>query len=266
MSKTCNNTFRGDAPPSGGVTPREEDENMNFFQTMSRKLGAVLEKAKWLHLSRLPLPRSWPREIARAAAAGTILFGIAGAGLGARGGFSTFRVDAASAGATVSVGWGAAWLVWAAAGMACGALAGGIAGYLAHWGLRQRGAGYALMGVGVVGGVLAGATWGSAVARERVVHVRAQPTSAAPITPSDGPTVSIVTGPVRLSGSVDRDFNVPLLAFMLLGGSVVGALAARGLGETARLSEPEENPIDRAGFSQPPRQRVASSRAPAGAF
>ena len=240
---------------------------MNFFQTMSRKIGAVVEKAKWLKISRLPLPRSWPREIARAAAAGTILFGIAGAGLGARGGFSTFRVDPASAGATVSVGWGSAWLVWAAAGMACGALAGGLAGYLAHWRFRERGAGYAMMGVGVLGGVLAGATWGTAVARERVVHLRAQPTSAAPITPSDGPTVSIVTGPIRLSGSVDRDYNVPLLAFMLLGGSIVGALAARGLGETARLSEPEENPIDRADFNRgPARPRATASRAHAGAF
>jgi hypothetical protein len=241
---------------------------MNFFQTIRGKVGALLEKAPWLNLSRLPLPQSWrSREITRAAVAGMILFGIAGAGLGARGGFSTFRVDAASAGATVSVGWGAAWLVWAAAGMACGAVAGGLAGHLAHWRLRERGAAYALLGIGALGGVLAGATWGGAVARERVVHVRAQPTSAAPLTPSDGPSVSIVTGPIRLSGSVDRDFNVPLLAFMLLGGSVVGALAARGLGETARLSEPEENPLDRADFNPaPPRRPLSPGRAHAGAF
>jgi hypothetical protein len=239
---------------------------MKFLKTMLQRAGALLSKAKVLRLTRLAIPATpVARDIVRAAGAGMILFGIAGAGMGARGGFNTFRVDAASAGATVSVGWGYQWLVWAAAGLAAGAFAGAVAGYLSHLRFRERGAGYALMGVGVLGGVLAGATWGSAVARERVVHVRAQPTSAAPITPSDGPTVSIVTGPIRLSGSVDRDFNVPLLAFMLLGGSIVGALAAKGIGGSVRF-EDAENPLDAPFVPAPPRRATSPGRAHAGAF
>jgi hypothetical protein len=242
---------------------------MQFLKTMLQRTGALLDKAKMLHVGRLRIPATpVARDVVRAAAAGMILFGIAGAGMGARGGFHTFRVDAASAGATVSVGWGYQWLVWAAAGLAAGAFAGALAGYLSHLRFRERGAGYALMGVGVLGGVLAGATWGSAVARERVVHVRAQPTSAAPLNPHDGPTVSIVTGPIRLSGSVDRDFNVPLLAFMLLGGSVVGALAAKGMGSSGRFEGAEQavNPLDTPYVPAPPRRAPSPSRAHAGAF
>ena len=71
-------------------------------------------------------------EIARAAAAGAILFGIAGAGLGAKGGFNTFLVDAAAAGATVSVGWGYLWLALALGGAVSGALVGAGAAYAAR--------------------------------------------------------------------------------------------------------------------------------------
>jgi hypothetical protein len=244
---------------------------MTFLKKMLDRGGALLGQVKALRVTRLVIPATpAARDAIRAAAAGTILFGIAGAGMGARGGFNTFRVDAASAGATVSVGWGYQWLVWAVAGMAAGALAGALAGYVSNLRFRQRGAGYALSAVGVLGGVLAGATWGSAVARERVVHVRAQPTSAAPLNPSEGPTLSIVTGPIRLSGSVDRDFNVPLLAFMLLGGSVIGALSAKGLGtmrfERSESFEPAENPLDRDFVPEPPRQALTPGRAHAGAF
>jgi hypothetical protein len=170
-------------------------------------------------------------ELARAAAAGAILFGIAGAGLGAKGGFAAFRVDAAAAGATVSVGWGYLWLGLALAGAATGALVGAGAAYAARLWLDVRNVGAALLAVGAVGGILAGATWGSAVARERVVEVRAQHASAAPMAANRGPRVTVVNGPVRLDGSVAREMNLPLLAFMVLGGTVVGALAARGLAE-----------------------------------
>jgi hypothetical protein len=89
----------------------------------------------------------------------------------------------------------------------------------------------ALLAVGAAGGISAGSIWGGAVARERVVEVRAQHASAAPILSARGPSVSVVNGPVRLSGTVARDMNFPLLAFMVIGGTVVGALAARGLAE-----------------------------------
>lgn len=239
---------------------------MRFFKSMFQRTGALLGKAPWLRLTRFSLPSTGPaRDVARTAMAGMILFGIAGAGLGARGGFNTFRVDGVSAGATVSVGWGYGWLVWAAAGLAAGAMAGTLAGYLANLRLRERGAAVSLLVIGALGGVLAGATWGTAVARERVVHVRAQPTSAAPLTPSSGPSVSIVTGPIRLSGRVDRDFNIPLLTFMLLGGTVVGALAARGLAESMPVARhaDESQPRQR-GFS-PVSPQLRPTRAHAGA-
>jgi hypothetical protein len=205
--------------------------NMKFVKKMLQKTASMLNGANLLRAARLPLPTSpAARDAVRAAMAGTILFGIAGAGLGARGGFNAFKVDPGAAGATVSVVWGQVWLVWAAAGMATGAFAGALVSYLANF--KQRGGATALLAVGAIGGILAGASWGSAVARERVVHVRAQPAIAKPISPNDGPTVSVVNGPIRLSGSVDRDINFPLFGFMLLGGTVVGALAARGLGES----------------------------------
>lgn len=239
---------------------------MTFFKTILQRTSALLEKAPWLRLTRLPLPGTGPtRDIARTALAGMILFGIAGAGMGARGGFNTFRVDAASAGATVSVGWGHGWLVWAAAGLATGAMAGTLAGYLANLRLRERGAAVSLLVTGALGGILAGATWGSAVARERVVHVRAQPASAASLTPSSSASVSIVTGPIRLSGRVDREFNIPLLAFMLMGGTVVGALAARGLAESVPVARPaDESQSRQRGFS-PPTPQLNPRRAHAGA-
>ena len=213
---------------------------MNFFQTILQRARALPEAALRL-VSRLPLPRWAAPELTRAAAAGAILFAIAGAGLGARGGFSAFRLDAATAGATVSVGWGYAWLAWAAAGAAAGTVAGAASAWLAQRRWPQR-AGLALLGIGALGGVLAGASWGSAVARERVVHVRAQPSAAAPIESRTRPTVSVVTGPVRLSGSVDRRVNLPLMAFMVLGGTVVGALAARGLADVLPLARREGHP------------------------
>ena len=202
-------------------------------------------------------------EIARAAAAGAILFGIAGAGLGAKGGFAAFRVDAAAAGATVSVGWGYQWLGLAVAGAMTGALVGAGAVYAGRLWLDVRHAGRALLAVGAVGGILAGATWGSAVARERVVELRAQHASAAAPARGSAPRVTVVNGPVRLDGSVAREMNLPLLAFMVLGGTVVGALAARGLAEPLPFARRQETKpvLDDIG-----RARFGGAPATSGAF
>lgn len=204
---------------------------MKLLDTVFRRASDVItsvRRAMPARLSGLALPEG-SRDLVQAAAAGAILFGFAGAGLGARGGFAAFRVDAAAAGATVSVGWGYLWLGLALGGAAAGALVGAGAAYAARLWLDARRAGAALLAVGALGGILAGATWGSAVARERVVEVRAQQASAAPPVANRGPRVTVVNGPVRLDGTVAREMNLPLLAFMVIGGTVVGTLAARGL-------------------------------------
>jgi hypothetical protein len=209
------------------------------FKSMLQRAAPLFEVARGLRIPRLPfaIPASGDgRDIARTAVAGAILFGLAGAGLGASGGFNTFRVDAAAAGATVSVGWGYDWLAYAVFGAMAGAAVGAGATFAALRWFRPRAA-MALLAVGAVGGILAGSIWGSAVARERVVEVRAQHASAAPLLSARGPSVSVVNGPVRLSGTVARDMNFPLLAFMVIGGTVVGALAARGLAEKSSFEQ-----------------------------
>jgi len=213
---------------------------MKFFDTVLRWKSSVLVAASGMLPARLrERLADGGCELARAAAAGGVLFGIAGAGLGARGGFAAFRIDTAAAGATVSVGWGNLWLAYAAMGAVGGAVLGAAALYATRTWLDTRRTGAVLLAIGAVGGVFAGATWGDAVARERVVEVRAQQANARTSPATAAPRVTVVNGPVRLDGTVEREMNLPLLAFMLLGGTAVGTLAARGLAEpmTAKRDE-----------------------------
>jgi hypothetical protein len=203
---------------------------MKFFKKIGHWFGSQLARAKFLRAARIPLPSSPAgRDMVRAAMAGMILFGIAGAGLFGRSGFDAFKIGQSSAGATITVGWGQVWLTWAAAGMAAGVVFGALCSFLFNL-KSHRGGARALLLVGIIGGILAGTSWGNAVARERVAHVRAQTSSSKPLTVGSK-TLTLVNGNVRLSGSVDREFNFPLLGFMIVGGTVVGALAARGLAE-----------------------------------
>ena len=236
---------------------------MTQIKAILDRAGTVLRTARDLAAARLPAFRGAAAGgVCRAATAGAILFAFAGAGLGARGGFSTFRVDSAAAGATVSVGWGYGWLAWAFAGATAGALAGTLAALAARKWLRPERAPAGVLAVGLLGGVLAGATWGGAVARERVVEVRAQQTSAAPLPATRGAAVTVVNGPIRLSGAVSREMNLPLLAFMLLGGTVVGALVARGLPESLPFMRGDEGKPTLDDLGRP---RHAPTR-PTGAF
>jgi hypothetical protein len=182
-------------------------------------------------------------EGGRAAAAGAILFGIAGAGLGASGGISAYGVAKTGAGATVAVGWDPYWLLWTTLWAAAGAALGAGATLLARFLSPQRGPRVAMLIVGAAGGIFTGATWGTAVARERVVEVRAQPSSQAPVVAGDGARLSVVNGPVRLTGSVARDLNGLLLAFMLGSGALVGVLAARGLSTPKRGDDAAPQPF-----------------------
>jgi len=203
--------------------------HMSFLNTTFERAKTLAAMAGSFVPARFSCATEGTRELGRAAFAGAILFGIAGAGLGAKGGFSAFRIDSAAAGATVSVGWGYLWLAFAASGALAGAgIGAGVAYAVRRW-VETTSLATSLLAIGAVGGVAAGATWGSAVARERVVEVRAQQANARPPAAADAPRVTVVNGPVRLDGTVDRDVNLPLLAFMVLGGTVVGTLAARGL-------------------------------------
>ena len=67
-------------------------------------------------------------------------------------------------------------------------------------------------------------------------------TASVASTPEAGtaPRVTVVNGPVRLDGSVEREMNVGLLTFMVLGATVVGAFAARGMAEPLSLFRREE--------------------------
>jgi hypothetical protein len=177
-------------------------------------------------------------EIGRAAAAGMILFGIAGAGMSASGGIAAYGVASSAAGVTVAVGWEPYWLLWMIVLAAIGAAAGAASAYLARLLFKQRGAAVAVLFIGAVGGVLTGATWGSAVARDCVVEVRAQTASATPMIVGQGTRLSVVNGPVRLTGSVARDTNGLMLTFMLGAGALVGVLAARGLSGSPHRDEP----------------------------
>ena len=214
---------------------------MTLVNTMFQRLGALLGAARGLWPSRLSFAgKDGARDMMRAASAGAILFAFAGAGLGAKGGFAAFRVDTAAAGATVSVGWGYQWFAYALLGAVVGAIVGAAASYGARTWLDARRAGTALLAVGALGGVVAGSIWGEAVARERVVEVRAQTAAARAPEAGTAPRVTVVNGPVRLDGSVEREMNVPLLTFMVLGATVVGAFAARGMAEPLTFFRREE--------------------------
>ena len=191
------------------------------------------------------------RELFRAAAAGAILCAVAGAGYGARGTLDPY-VAPSAAGATVTIGWESTWPLTALLGALLGAAAGAGATFLARMTFPRRGAATALLAVGVLGGTFAGATWGRAVARERVLEVKAQPANRPATAKRGGGTaLDIVSGPVRLTGSVDRGFNVPMLGFMLVAGAGFGLLTARGL-EPRRSEEAQD-----AAAAQPARRRPA---------
>jgi hypothetical protein len=171
-------------------------------------------------------------EIVRAAGVGLVLLGVAGAGYGFESSGGLFLpADKNAALATVRIGVGTGWVSYGVAGMAVGAVLAAAATFVARKVWKDRGAVRVLVAMGVVGGVLSGATWGSAIARERVVEMKAQRLTAppAPGAQAADKRFTVVGGGVRLTGTVGRDVNYVLLSFMLLSGAVIGVLAARGL-------------------------------------
>ena len=214
--------------------------------------------------ARLGIPSlAIPAEVSRTALAGAILLGVAGAGMGFSGGVGAFPVEKTAAGVSVKLYWGYAWMGYAAMGLLAGAVLGAGVTYLLRFLSRQKGARMALLAIGALGGMTAGMSWGEAVARERQFEVRAQQPFAKSVNVPRGAEFNVVNGPVRLHGSVVRTMNYPLLAFMILGGTVVGLLAARGMADLnplARLgfggnSQPEANPAPAA---QPRQHRRAA--------
>jgi hypothetical protein len=184
-------------------------------------------------------------DVKRAAAAGAILFGIAGAAMGAR---NEFDYTKPTAGVIVTIAWGYKWLFTALLGVGSGAVVGAAAAYLARLKNPQTGAAAAVLVVGALGGALAGGTWARAIARDRVFQVQAQPAHYKPMVVQDATRVDAVSGGVRLTGAVSRPLNMTLLSFMLAGGALVGTFAARGLKSDnyrADASAPEAAPQPR---------------------
>lgn len=182
---------------------------------------------------------AWSGEIGRAAGAGAILFGFAAAALGAQGAFEHKSDGTTATGALMRIGWGYDWAAYAAFGVVAGAAFGALVAWASRRFFPARAA-LAVLVIGAVGGVAAGGTWGSAVARERVLDLRAQHVSApvpSATTLSAGQKFTRVNGGVRLTGSVGRNVNPVLMGFMLLTGTVVGVLAARG------LAAPTQGPV-----------------------
>ena len=184
-------------------------------------------------------------DLGRAAIAGAILLGIAGAGYRSANEFRKYGLGNNAAGATVQVAWGTSWVYWSLAGVVAGAALGAGFSYLSRKVWRERGAMRAVVAIGCLGGMAAGAMWGNNVARERMVRVRAQHASA-PVVAAQAPAgekFSIVNGGVRLSGTVGREFNETLLAFMMLSGALVGVLAAKGIYSSPRRRVDAQQPF-----------------------
>jgi hypothetical protein len=169
-------------------------------------------------------------EVARSAVAGALMLGLACTALGLNGSLSAYSIDKTAAAVSVKMHWGYAWVGYLAVGLAVGATFGTLVGLAVRTVTPRRGAA-ALLAVGAIGGLAAGATWGEAVARERGFEVRAQPPQTKAVPVPTGHAFSLVNGPVRVHGTVSRPMNYPLLAFLVVAGATLGALAARGLAD-----------------------------------
>ena len=204
---------------------------MAMLKPVSRLFGAVRSVP-----GRIGFPVNvFKTDLARTCLAGAVLFGVAGAGLGAKGSMNAFGVQAAAAGATVRVDWGTEWAAWAVVGAFVGTLLGAGVSFLVRLKSSQRGLLLSLLVVGLLGGLSAGGAWGHTVARDRVFEMRAQPANTKPVPVPQGASFSVTNGPIRLSGSVARKLNYPVLAFMLAVGGLVGMLTARGLAYPSAL-------------------------------
>jgi hypothetical protein len=173
-----------------------------------------------------------PRDVLRAAVAGAVLCGLAGAPFGAHFGFEPFQGPGPAAGATVEAGWrfsGALGIGGLFACVAAGTLAGGLVAFVAGALSSARGSAAAVVAVGVLGGLFAGATWGQALAQECVLTISAYNVTAPRPLSGGGEGFSVTTGNLRMIGKLNRRTNVPVLASAILAGTALGAMVGRAM-------------------------------------
>ena len=192
-----------------------------------------------------------PRDIVRGAIAGAILLAIAGAGMSFGWNLSAYRIgEEDGAGATIRGDWDSRWPLRAAGGVAAGAAAGALAVFVAGAALQERGGAGAVVAVGAVAGMLAFLSLAHAAGRDRVVTIRAHPTTTPDLPPTWQPTFTVRDAPIHLSATIDRRMNYPVAVFLVACGAFAGALAGRGLVGTwpagHRPAKPAEGPAEAA--------------------
>ena len=217
--------------------------------------------AKVYRLGPLSFPYAGrPRDVLRGALTGATLFGLAGAIMAKRWGMAAYGLGGDGAGATVQESFGPEWPVGVAMGLAIGAALGAFIVFVAGAAYEERGSAAGIIVVGALCGGAFAATWGIDTARQRIVTVRAVPPGTTSSPPEWKPFFTVANDDVHLSGMIERKVNVPLLAFLVVGGTVVGALAGRGLVGAWPAGERYAAPTEGTFEVGPP---LAASHAPA---
>jgi hypothetical protein len=156
--------------------------------------------------------------------------------------------------------WDQAWPAGIVMGMAAGALLGAFLTFCAGAAFDERGSAVGVIVVATLGGVAVACVWGTTVARERVVTIRADPPGAPP--PANwSPYFKVSNATIEVSGTVEYRLDAPVLAFMVIAGAVTGALAGRGLVGNWPRGETFARPLEGA-FAITP--FAAATSAPAG--
>ncbi len=167
-----------------------------------------------------------PRDALRGALVGLVLLGAGGAATARSWGGAAYGVNPGDAvGMEFRDGAMQGWPLGALGGAAIGAALGAAAAVVAGAAWEERGSAAAVVVVGAVAGGLAAFAWGDVAARDRAVVVRAERHGTA--SPATG-TFRVGNNDLRLAGDQHRPRNVPLLVFLVLAGTTVGALAGRG--------------------------------------
>lgn len=196
-----------------------------------------------------------PRDIIRGALAGLVLFGTAGAAMGYSRGLAAYGLEGAAVGATIFERWHQTWPAGILIGMVAGALLGGALTFCGGAAGEERGSAVGVIVVGLLGGIAVAAAWGSSSARHRTVTIRAELPGE---TPPAGwsPHFKVADSNLQLTGTVEHRLDAPMLAFMIVAGAVVGALAGRGLAGDWPRGEVYARPLEGA-FQVTPLAQVA---------
>ena len=170
-----------------------------------------------------------PIDVLAAAVAGATFCGIAGASLGLHNHFDAFQEDGPVAGVTIGLHWQVFGILSFVTGVAMGALVGALAALIAGSLSCARGSAAAVVAVGTLGGIMAGATWGRVLAEEREMTVRAYTLPAPAPVRGGGEGFSVTTGNLQMIGKLNRRTSVSVLALVVFAGTALGWMAGRAL-------------------------------------